>query len=356
MATKPQMTTTQMKKTLLPLGSISKDKLVKAKEVFQDANTWQADNKYATLQAINKAPHFGFFLKNKDLFTAGWLGNTEVEGMVNQTIKFSGNGQEQGLLFQKPRMIIVDASPRLVEVTEAGADAYNKALEARDLGQQYNPTHLRLGLQHSLVDVYCDFDGSTTNAQTGRPYTGYSLHEEGRAEGLTSLRTFYLVFLLDDQNNFLHTSPLVLSLKGLAASQFGGALSQFAKAMMADVAESDESLRKLAVGKASLAGLRKLVFITHLEGAIDGANDNWITRPQRLDDGSYVIGGDILEDPATIETVETTAELNDGFAWKYSAQIAELCGWHQLGSNLVNALPEASNLDGIEVKSEEIPF
>ena len=207
-----------------------------------------------------------------------------------------------------------------------------------------------------MIDSFCGYDGSQINPTNGLPYTGYALHEACKEQGLTSLRTFYLVYLLNDDNEFLHGVPVVLSLKGLAASAFGQALDQFGKAMLEAIAGADDSLKKLAQAKASLGGLRNFYFITHLEGAIDGVNSNWITRPTKQDDGTFLVGGDLITDETIKDKVQNTAELNDGFAWKFASQMTELCGYHQLGASLVNALPEASQLTGIDVKSEALPF
>jgi hypothetical protein len=256
-------------------------------------------------------------------------------------------------------MIIVDGSPRLVEVTANGEKAYNDALAARDQGADYNPMHLRLGTANSFVDIYCNYDGSQVNPATGMPYTGVELHNSCKDDNLTSLRTFYLVYLLNDEFELLHATPVVLSLKGLAASAFGGAVEQFGKAMLQDVASDEASLKKLGQAKASLTGLRNFYFVTHLEGAIDGVNGNWITRPTKAEDGTFLVGGDLITDPAIQDMVSATAELNDGFAWKYASQMTQLCGYHQISGSLAGALPAVQSvpaLQGIDVKSEELPF
>lgn len=352
--TKTTMPTT--KPSMLPLGGISKDKMAQAIKAFSNSETWEADNRYATLQAINIAPNYGFFLKQKDLVSCGWYGLEH--NAVETKIRFSSGESEPGFLFQKPRMVIIDGSPRLVEVTKLGEKAYNEAKSAHDEGRPYDPMHLRLGVANSFADIYCNYDESKIDSATGQPYTGADLHNACKKLNYTSLRTFYLVYLLNDEFEMLHATPVVLSIKGLAAQNFGNAVSQFGKAMLSDVSSADSSLKKLGQAKASLSGLRNFYFITHLEGALDGENNNWITRPVKADDGTYLVGGDIITDQDLLDKVNDTAELNDGFAWKYASQMTALCGYHQFSGVLAGELPPAQShaLAGIDVKSEAIPF
>ncbi len=70
-----------------------------------------------------------------------------------------------------------------------------------------------------------------------------------------TLRSFYVIFLLDENNQGLHTVPLVLSLHGVAAARFGEAYNQFkvqmeiayAKAMQTGYRSLNEKFHCLAV-------------------------------------------------------------------------------------------------------------
>ncbi|GAX46147.1 hypothetical protein NIES4075_71680 [Tolypothrix sp. NIES-4075] len=90
-----------------------------------------------------------------------------------------------GVLLQSPRMHILDVSPRYIEQRDDG----------------------------KIVGVYESPDG-------------YEMYQ-ALGKDAAVLRRFYLLQLVDENNNNLHSVPIVLSIKGVASSKFGEAYKQF---------------------------------------------------------------------------------------------------------------------------------
>lgn len=338
---------------LLPLGGIKKESLAQAAEVFAQPNTWQPI-RFANMKAINKAPDFGFWLDKKSLSTAGWHGLPH--NGIEKTIKFGKqNTPEEGILFHKPNMIIIDQSPRFVEVTNEGELACKAAQKAKEAGQPYEQSFLRLEKANAFIDIYCDQTGSTID-ENGFPYGGSILYDELRsipdASRYISMRTLYLVFLLDDKYEMLHSTPVVLSLRGLAAVEFSGAVTQFGKAVLGEIAASDTQYSKLSNAKASVRGLRNFYFTVELEGGTGGANNNWITKVKELDGGFLAIGGDYITDEDVRRKVLDCAEVNDGFAYRFAKQASADYGWHEMSGAVEQALLPSAKLENITTATE----
>jgi hypothetical protein len=127
----------------------------------------------------------------KDTKLAGWL-NSEY-GTPYKHVYKSGD-TEEGLIFEDFRCNVLHKSPRIIEVTINGEIA-------------------GIGKRGQVLGI---FD------QPG----GYELREKYSKE-YTTLRTLYLLYFLDDQNDFLHKMPYSLSVHGGAAYHFGSKLDEF---------------------------------------------------------------------------------------------------------------------------------
>ncbi len=122
----------------------------------------------------------GLFIKEKHLATINWLG---LEPTHKHT--FSSGSPEMGVLLRSPRMHILDVSPRYIEQRDDG----------------------------KIVGVYESPDG-------------YEMYQ-ALGKDTAVLRRFYLLQLINENNDNLHSVPIVLSIKGVASSRFGEAYKQF---------------------------------------------------------------------------------------------------------------------------------
>jgi hypothetical protein len=154
--------------------------------------------KLPVCQLLNSESRPGLFVKEKDAKLAGWN-----DGIVGEYDKYTHQyrdkekTKESGFFFSSPKLHILSVSPRLVEVTKKGAE-------------------LGLGKIGAILQSY-------------ENEIGQYIHHNPETKGGTSLRTFYLIQLLDSKGEFIHSLPLVLSVKGAAAATFGKAWDAFGK-------------------------------------------------------------------------------------------------------------------------------
>lgn len=343
MATKTAIKTTKN----LPLGSISLDKLKEAASFFSNGNKFKPDLSYGTAQLINGKPPFaGLFIDQKDLPKAGWLGMPLPSGVKEESKIWFGLEREKktGLLFNTLRFILIDQSPRFVESTADGEKAFKEAQAFQQQGKEYNPYHLQLGTKNSLVAIYCDADGNYNDPVTNIPYGGSELYEAIKPlnpedKSLAGLRTFYLIYLVNEEGELLHTKPLCLSVKGLAAVNFGEALEETGKALLQAIGEEmgDTKMQSAVLTRDSY---KDFIFTMELEGGSEGKNGNWITRIVKDDEGILQVGADFITDIALRNKLQTTYEANDGFQWKFAASMAASFNYHKLEGALGDlALP-----------------
>jgi hypothetical protein len=81
-----------------------------------------------------------------------------------------------------------------------------------------------------------------------------------------------------------------------------------------------------------------------------GGQKAWVTEITDIKGGA-------ITDESILTKMADVAEINDGYAWKTATQISQLQPTAQLEGTSFAALPQASSsLNGIDVKSEELPF
>lgn len=154
----------------------------------------------------------GLFIKDKFLGGIDWKGKEP-----NHKHIFASGTPEMGVLLPSPRMHILDISPRYIEQREDGA----------------------------IIGIY-DYDD------------GYDKYQALGKEKVV-LRRFYLMVLVDDKNNNLHTKPIILSIKGVASVKFGEAYScfqreleqAFAKFEKVPMVEKSQDFHRLGVFQPS---------------------------------------------------------------------------------------------------------
>ena len=153
--------------------------------------------KLPTCQLLNSEARPGLFVKEVEAKLAGW--NETVGEYEKYTHQYRGadKKKEAGYFFAAPKMHILGISPRLVEVTKKG-------------------TEKGLGKSGSILASY--------DSEVGQKY-----HYDENNKGGTTLRTFYLIQLIDAKGNFIHDLPLTLSVHGVGATAFGKAFTEFGK-------------------------------------------------------------------------------------------------------------------------------
>jgi hypothetical protein len=166
--------------------------------------------KLPVCQLLNDKSKPGLFIKMKDAKLAGWTEKNQVEVYTHT---YNDESSEAGYFFSNPKIHVLGISPRLVEVTKKGAQ--DKTFPFWEQG--------------TLIANYETPEGQV-------------VHHNKLTKGCTTLRTYYLIQLLDAENEFFHKLPLLLSVKGAAAAEFGKAYTAFcqiAEAALTQLKSSD---------------------------------------------------------------------------------------------------------------------
>lgn len=153
--------------------------------------------KLPVCQLLNSEAKPGLFVKEKDAKLASWTEVIDEYEKYTHQYRDKDKTKEVGYFFSAPKLHILGISPRLVEVTKKGEE-------------------LGLGKSGSILASY-------------ENEVGQKFHHDEATKGGTTLRTFYLIQLVDTKGNFIHDLPLVLSVKGAAAATFGKAWDNFGK-------------------------------------------------------------------------------------------------------------------------------
>jgi hypothetical protein len=329
--------------------------------LFSDPTTWQPI-KFASIFAINgQPPDFGMFLKKKDFPTVGWYG---LPSHGKETTLPIGGKQTEGMLFETINMVVIDQSPRLVEVTENGTKAYAEALACKEFNEtksedesakEYDPLLLNLsGGNTPIIGVYCDENNNYTD-EFGNPYGGAELYNEIQDKypkgNYCRLRTWYLVYLLNDQNELLHSVPVVLSVAGLVAVEIAEALKQLSDGLFSGMSALPGQ-GKMTMAKTTKAGLRKVTVQLQFQGGKAGKNNNYITKVKRNEEGYCLIGAGRIKDAELREQIEETAAANDGFSYRFAKQNEAEWGGNQLMGAVEQALLPSAKLENITTATE----
>jgi hypothetical protein len=149
-------------------------------------------------QLLNDKSKPGLFIKRDNLKLAGWKG-TEKDGEAYTHTYNSGN-QEEGVHFAEPKLHVILKSPRFVERTQ-------KAQEVNEDDEGY-------GKQGEIIANYETPEGK-------------EIHNKLKERGLTTLRSFYLIYVCGEDGKNLHPIPFILSIHGACANFFGKAFQAF---------------------------------------------------------------------------------------------------------------------------------
>jgi Family of unknown function (DUF5895) len=166
---------------------------------------------FPTLTFLNNQSG-GLFIKQSQMNLSGWIGDPP-----NYTHTYSDGKTEEGYLTHEPRMLVLYESDRIVEIRGGLPD---KGVFIDDILRKH--PHLAA----LLPCVEDDFFPSYMSLGFYSSSEGERIHK-ALGKTFTTLRTNWIVYLLDENSEKLHSMPFRLTLKGYAAASFGVALKQF---------------------------------------------------------------------------------------------------------------------------------
>ena len=179
-------------------------------KVFQSKEFVAGYQGLVTLQPLNKSKTRGWFIRMSDLDACNWTANeTDFEkGSVvwnyKQTFGMPPNNSiEEGLNFVEPRIQILLRSPLMVEET-SGMRQLIGTFENPQVKLRWDEDKEKADLANSKGEMY------------KRKY---------------SVRTKYLIFILTSDNKKAHSTPIVLTLKGLNGTDAAEKLKLYEKEM-----------------------------------------------------------------------------------------------------------------------------
>lgn len=281
---------------------------------------------YPGAQLLNDKSNPGLFIKQTELAKAGWYGLAHNGEEYTHTYN-DGSGQP-GILFSQPNLAIVAQSPRYIELTLNG--------------EQATPS---LGKAGTIVGIFADAEGNLN--QQGADY--YST-----LEGKASLRTFYLIYLFNNEKECLHKIPFCLSVKGVAASSFGKAIQAFENAFYTYASGIDEDAAPLNQVSRSLF-IWTPKFVASLEPK-DAPKKSWVAivpEANGVYEFTYApIASSNEEFESWNKKFTSIRKANNNFASRYMEEIHEATGFHAIAAGVdVNQKALPASISTVDVDS-----
>jgi hypothetical protein len=246
------------------------------------------------------------FLKNPA--QAGWKRDKGVGVAYKHT--FGNDETEEGIALESFNVNIINVSPILIELTDKG--------EKQGLGKR----------------------GQIVGNYSARG--GYELRASF-PELTTTLRTLYLLYLLDKENNLLHEMPYSLSIHGGASVFLGESITEFKTALTKAYADStyspDNKLYSFSDEAMSIAVFNVLSLGKKKSGKTI-MSDVVAVQEFAVPTGETI---DSFFNSKNADTVFATRKSMSGFADKYLKQFAE---FHPNPSGLM--------LSGVDQETGEI--
>lgn len=279
---------------------------------------------YPGAQLLNDKSNPGFFIKDTDLAKSGWYGLTHNGKEYTHT--YNDGGASSGILFVQPHMAIVSQSPRFIELTMNGESA-------------------GLGKAGTIMGTFADENGVLN--QRGADYYA-------TLEGQASLRTFYLVYLFNDDSECLHKIPICLSVKGVAASSFGKAIQAFENAFYTYASGIDEDAAPLNQVSRSLF-IWTPKFVASLEPK-DAPKKSWVAivpEANGVYEFTYApIASSNEEFESWNKKFTSIRKANNNFASRYMQEIHEATGFHAIAAGVdVNQKALPASISTVDVDS-----
>ena len=183
---------------------------IKSFQLFQSKEFVSGYQNLVTIQPLNKSKTRGWFVRKSDLDTCGWSATEDQfdKGSViwnyKQTFGMAPNTSiEEGLNFTEPRIQVLLRSPLMVEET-TGMRMTIGTFDNPDVKDLWDADKAAADLSNSKGEMY---------------------------KRKFSVRTKYLVYVLNKDNVRAHKIPMVLTLKGLNGTDAAEKIKLYEKEM-----------------------------------------------------------------------------------------------------------------------------
>jgi hypothetical protein len=300
---------------------------------FQSKEFISGYQNLVTIQPLNKSKTRGWFVRNSDLDTCGWVATesqfakSSVLWNYKQTFGMAPNTSvEEGLNFTEPRLQILLRSPLMVEET-SGMRQTIGTFDNPDVKELWDADKLAADLANSKGEMY------------KRKY---------------SVRTKYLVYILTEENARAHKIPMVLTLKGLNGTDVSEKVKLYEKEMSKCLSKALDSEIPLAFNEKFYA---TTVFAPVLANEMRGANNVEICAIESFDIPDY------SDQQTAVESLSRMSIPDEDRAstWKYQEMFNDYINQHsrqdaeKLGGAYgikpgVQILP-ANRAESVEVKA-----
>jgi hypothetical protein len=303
-------------------------------KLFQSKEFVSGYQNLVTIQPLNKSKTRGWFVRKSDLDTCGWSATEDqfAQGSViwnyKQTFGMAPNTSiEEGLNFVEPRVQILLRSPLMVEET-TGMRQTIGTFEDPEVKAMFENDKVASDLANSKGEMY------------KRRY---------------SVRTKYLVYILNQDNKRAHKIPMVLTLKGLNGTDVSDKVKLYEKEMSKCLSKALDSEVPLAFNEKFYA---TTVFAPVLANEMRGANNVEICAIESFEIPDYSSQEDAVESLNRLsipdEDRESTwkmQEMFDDYINQHSRQDAQRLGGAYGIKEGVEILPVSRTTDAVDVKA-----
>jgi hypothetical protein len=263
-----------------------------------------------TIQPLNKSKKRGWFIRSSDLDNCRWTAKeTDFEkGSVifNYEQMFGmppNTAKELGINFQAPRVQVLLRSPLMVE-EQSGQRQTIGTFEDEDVKELFDADRTAAELANSKNEMY------------KRKY---------------SVRTKYLIYILDKNNKRAHQIPIVLTLKGLNGTDVSEKIRIYEKEMSKCYSKAIDSEIPLAMNEKFYA---TTVFCPTLSSDMRGSNNVEICAVESFDIPDYSDSTIALESLSKLSIPDEDREST----WKFQEMYYDYINQH--------SSQDAKRLDG----------
>jgi len=253
-----------------------------------------------TIQPLNKSKTRGWFIRTSDLETCGWTASESdfTKGSViwdyKQTFGMAPNQSvETGLNFTAPRVQILLRSPLMVEET-TGMRRIVGTFEDDDVKGLWDEDKAKADLANSKGEMY---------------------------KRQFSVRTKYLIYILTQDNQRAHKTPIVLTVKGLNGTDLSEKAKLFEKEMAKCLSKALDTEMPYTFNEKFHA---TTVFCPVLVNDMRGANNVEICAVESFDIPDYSTTEDAIESLGRLTIPDEDREST----WKFQDMMADYINMH----------------------------
>lgn len=305
--------------------------------VFQDKKFVSGYQPLVTIQPLNKSKTRGWFIRQSDLDSCGWMATEQdfEKGSViwnySQTFGMPPNTSiETGLNFTAPRVQILLRSPLMVEET-TGMRQTIGTFDDPAVKEKFEADRIAADLANSKGEMH------------KRKY---------------GVRTKYLIYLLTKDNKRAHKTPIVLTLKGLNGTDAAEKLRIYEREMSKCLSKALDSEVPLAFNEKFYA---TTVFAPKLASDYRGSNNVEIVAIESFDLPDYSTQDDAIQSLNALSIPDEDREST----WKYQSMYEDYINQHskqdaeRLGGAYgikegVNILPQSRTITKEEEDEDDV--